>query len=53
MGTRRVTRQMESREYAAERNKHAKDGLWKIVGGTRPVAKKTLSAAERLTAFVG
>jgi hypothetical protein len=25
---------MESREYAAERNKYARDGLWKI-GGSR------------------
>jgi hypothetical protein len=45
---------MESREYAAERNKHAKDGLWKICGTRQVVyAKKTLSAAERLTPFVG
>ena len=42
----------KSCEYAAERNKYARDGLWKI-GGSRQVvyAKKSLSAAERLTAI--
>jgi hypothetical protein len=43
---------MESCEYAAERNRYAKDGLWKI-SGTREVVyvKKSLPAAERLTAI--
>jgi hypothetical protein len=49
---RQIPHRMESCEYAAERNKYARDGLWKI-GGSRQVvyAKKSLSAAERLTAI--
>jgi hypothetical protein len=49
---RQIPHRMESREYAAERNKYARDGLWKI-GGSRQVvyAKKSLSTAERLTAI--
>jgi Family of unknown function (DUF5906) len=49
---RMIPHRLDSCDYSPERNKTVKDGLWKI-GGSRQVvyAKKSLSAAERLTAI--
>jgi hypothetical protein len=51
---RQIPHRMESCEYAAERNKYARDGLWKI-GGSRQVvyAKRAYQRQSALLPFKG